>query len=145
MPAPRLAAALALSTLLFHGVGCESCEFSFGPVVLAVPVNPVNRPVTVTVCAEEQICETVVLPADDGTPPDPDLPPMEDEPQPGEPATFFLQWHGYGACKIPEMTVTVSAEGCETVEIHRDRRRPSRSEDDRILAFVEVPVTLECP
>lgn len=151
MNARPLVSALALAALALHASGCESCDFSFGPVIVEVSTTPIDRAVTVTVCPEDEICRTITLPAADGdTDSDTDsdinesADPNPDAPGPGGPAVFEVGWHGYGVCKLPEMTVRVEAEGCAPIERHFKRRRPDHSEDDRILSGLAVTVDLEC-
>jgi hypothetical protein len=90
--------------------GCESCDFTFGPIEVTVVVTP-DVPARVTLCAEEQGCQTADTAADTG---------MSGE---AGAAEFFVGWHGYTQCKQPALEILVVAEGCATRSVAVERKR----------------------
>lgn len=115
---------LATSIALLANAGCESCDFSFGPIPIEVVVSP-EVPARVTVCAEDQGCSTVDTGVDTG---------MSGEPGAAE---FFVSWHGYTQCRQPALEILVVADGCAPRTVNVERMK-----HDETSGHIEV--ALDC-
>ena len=115
---------LAIGAALLANAGCESCDWSFGPIPILVTVSP-EVPARVTVCAEDQSCETIDTGVDTG---------MSGEPGAAE---FFIGWHGYTQCRQPALEILVVADGCTPKTCLVERQKHS---DTSGL----IDVTLDC-
>lgn len=102
---------LLVMTLLFHA-GCEGCDFSYGPIEVVVTVTPEDVPAEVTLCAHE-VCETHTTGEDTGVA--------------TNSALFWVGWQGYAVCKVPDLVITVTAEGCAEETLTQDAGVPSKT------------------
>lgn len=122
-----------LWVLTLGHAGCESCDFSFGPIPFEIRVTPADAGATVIVCSEdgkELHCGTFGPTPDTGT---------SWNPTPTPPGTFrsVVGWDGYVACRYPELEVDVTAPGCAPAHVFVPRQKPPEG-------VLLVEVTLDC-
>ena len=113
------------------GAGCESCEFSFGPIPLVIDVLPDDVLAEVTVCEGEGACRTL----------DPATASSTSTPYgataPAGAWVTYVGWDEGLVCRYPELQITVTAPGCRPGVIEVPKSKP---DEDRI----DVTILLDC-
>ncbi|MEQ1565450.1 MAG: hypothetical protein ABMA64_07425 [Myxococcota bacterium] len=121
-----------LAWLAAGGSGCESCDFSFGPIPLTVGVSPYDVVATVTVCQgdDAEVCQTLTtaeVTTAYGTA----------AIAPGT-AEGWVSWDGYLTCRYPDLVITASAPGCEPDEVFVEGGDPGEGDP------IAVELSLRC-
>lgn len=128
-----------LCALCLLGAGCESCDFSFGPIPVELSVTPRGAKGTITLCdqeGKEVRCNTLSFPQSPE-----ELPPnwLFPEPPPEGTVQTMVDWDGYVACRFPGLEIDVQAEGCEPLHVSVPKSKPRGRE------ILRVDLELDCP